>query len=258
MPAPRALPARRWSPRRDRRGGRRRGGGRGHGRRRASGAGDPAASHAPRTRHGRRDRVADVYSHAHRQPLQRLAVPAAFAQDPRELALPQQHVVRPFEAGHDAAQQGVYRIGDGEPDAHGHDAQLGARRAEQHAEPDAARRGMPRASVASPPRGLRFGEHHRPRGGALRGDVVNGLEGRAELAEQAALRHTPPPGEFGRRDAVERQRHATRPATSATIPTSIAPLRRRLVPWVRPVNNRLATASTTSWANRAMRKYAPW
>src|SRR5213594_829119 len=117
---------------------------------------------------------------------------------------------------------------------------------------------MPRASVASPPRGLRFGDHHRSRGGALRGEVVNGVEGRAELAEQAALRHTPPPGEFGRRDAVERQRHATRPATSATIPTSIAPLRRRLVPWVRPVNNRLATASTTSWANRAMRKYAPW
>src|SRR2546422_3773882 len=54
------------------------------------------------------------------------------------------------------------------------------------------------------------------------------------------------------------ERHATRPATSATIPTSIAPLSRRLFPWVRPVNNRLATASTTSWANRAMRKYAPW
>src|SRR2546428_13758623 len=117
---------------------------------------------------------------------------------------------------------------------------------------------MPRASVAPPPRGLRFGDHHRPRGGALRGEVVNGVEGRAELAEQSALRHTPPPGEFGRRDTVERRRHATRPATSATIPTSIAPLRRRLVPWVRPVNNRLATASTTSWANRAMRKYAPW
>src|SRR3989441_9163810 len=53
------------------------------------------------------------------------------------------------------------------------------------------------------------------------------------------------------------ERHATRPATSATIPTSMAPLRRRLFPWVRPVNSRLATASTTSWANRAMRKYAP-
>src|SRR6266545_3486493 len=54
------------------------------------------------------------------------------------------------------------------------------------------------------------------------------------------------------------ERHATRPATSATIPTSMAPLRRRLFPCSRPVNNRLATASTTSWANRAMRKYAPW
>src|SRR6267378_1393808 len=54
------------------------------------------------------------------------------------------------------------------------------------------------------------------------------------------------------------ERHATRPATSATIPKSIAPLRRRLFRCVRPVNNRLATASTTSWANRAMRKYEPW
>src|SRR5438034_239187 len=31
----------------------------------------------------------------------------------------------------------------------------------------------------------------------------------------------------------------------------MAPLRRRLFPCVRPVNSRLATASTTSWANRA-------
>src|SRR5881296_1564412 len=51
------------------------------------------------TRDGRWNRVAHVYSHAYRQPLQRVAVPAALAQDARELAFPQQHVVRPLEAG---------------------------------------------------------------------------------------------------------------------------------------------------------------
>src|SRR6266550_1057106 len=93
---------------------------------------------------------------------------------------------------------------------------------------------------------------------SVHGQVVNRVEGRVELAEQAALGHAPPAGEIGCRDAVELWPHATRPATSAAIPTSIAPLSRRLLPWVRPVNNRLATASTTSWANRAIRKYAPW
>src|SRR5258705_6649371 len=41
------------------------------------------------------------------------------------------------------------------------------------------------------------------------------------------------------------ERHATRPATSATIPTSIAPLSSRLFPWLRPGNSRLLIATPT-------------
>src|SRR5438874_133206 len=51
--------------------------------------------------------------------------------------------------------------------------------------------------------------------------------------------------------------HVTLPATSATIPTSIAPLSSRLFRALCPANRRLATASTASWANSAITKYAP-
>ena len=56
------------------------------------------------------------------------------------------------------------------------------------------------------------------------------------------------------------QGHATRPATSATIPTSMAPFSSRLFPpaGALPMNSRLATARTASCANSAMRKYGPW
>src|SRR5438034_1358629 len=133
------------------------------------------------------------------------AVPAALAQDAREFAFPQQHVVRPLEAGLAVTQEGVHRIRDGEPDPHGDDAQVGARRTQQYAEPNPARRRVPRTSVAPPACRLLFGDHDRPGGGALRGEVVNRVEGRAELAKQAALRHAPPPGEIGCRHAVEGQ-----------------------------------------------------
>src|SRR5439155_1142953 len=38
------------------------------------------------------------------------------------------------------------------------------------------------------------------------------------------------------------ERHATRPATSATTPSSIAPVSQRLLPRLRPADHRLATA----------------
>src|SRR5216117_2190566 len=163
----------------------------------------PESHRAMRDRRG--NGVAHIHAHTDRQPLQSLAVPTALAEDARELALPQQHVVGPFETGLEPAEEGIDRIRDGEPDAYRDHPQLGARRTEQHADPDAARRGVPRATVTSPSRGLLFGDHHRPRKGALRAEVVNGVEGRAELAKQAALRHAPPPGEIGCRHAVEGQ-----------------------------------------------------
>src|SRR5439155_25608815 len=57
--------------------------------------------------------------------------------------------------------------------------------------------------------------HHRPCRGAVRRELVNAVEGRAELAEQATLRHAPPPGEIGRGHAVEGQpRHTAYPIVS--------------------------------------------
>src|SRR6266571_5551991 len=47
--------------------------------------------------------------------------------------------------------------------------------------------------------------------------------------------------------------HAIRPATSATMPTSIAPLSSTVLRPVRPTNSRAATTRTASWANRAIR-----
>src|SRR6266487_4664096 len=151
----------------------------------------PERHRAMRDRRG--NGIAHIHAHTDRQPLQSLAVPTALAQDARELALPQQHVVGPFEAGFEPAEEGIDRIRDGEPDAYRDHAQLGARRTEQHAEPDPPRRRVPRATVASPPRGLLFGDHHRPRPGASRG----------ELVKQAALRHAPPPGEIDGRHPVD-------------------------------------------------------
>src|SRR5437763_1441939 len=76
---------------------------------------------------------------------------------------------------------------------------------------------------------------------------VPGARDRQELGESLhQSQHDPLP-----------QRHAIRPATSATIPTSIAPFSSRLLRALCPANRRLATASTASWANSAMRKYAP-
>src|SRR5439155_12125689 len=98
----------------------------------------PERHRAIRDRRG--NGIAHIHAHTDRQPLQSLAVPTALAQDARELALPQQHVVGPFEAGLEPAEEGIDRIRDGEPDAYRDHAQLGAHRTEQHAEPDPARR----------------------------------------------------------------------------------------------------------------------
>src|SRR2546426_8563209 len=141
----------------------------------------PERHRAMRDRRG--NGIAHIHAHTDRQPLQSLAVPTALAQDARELALPQQHVVGPFEAGFEPAEEGIDRIRDGEPDAYREHAQLGAHPTEQHAEPDPARPRGPRATVASPPPRLLFGDHHPPPQGALRGPVLNGVEGRAERAK---------------------------------------------------------------------------
>src|SRR3989441_2763911 len=109
----------------------------------------PERHRAMRDRRG--NGIAHIYAHTARQPLRSLAVPTALAQDARELPLPQQHIVGPFEAGLEPAEEGIDRIRDGEPDAYRDHAQLGARRTEQDAEPDPARRRVPRATVASPP-----------------------------------------------------------------------------------------------------------
>src|SRR5205807_2604374 len=101
---------------------------------------EPFAERHRAMRDRRRNGIAHIHAHTDRQPLQSLAVPTALAQDARELALPQQHVVGPFEARLEPAEKGIDRIRDGEPDADRDHAQLGAHRTEQHAEPDPARR----------------------------------------------------------------------------------------------------------------------
>src|SRR5207244_9352093 len=57
----------------------------------------PERHRAMRDRRG--NGIAHIHAHTDRQPLQSLAVPTALTPDARELALPQQHVVGPFEAG---------------------------------------------------------------------------------------------------------------------------------------------------------------
>src|SRR3989441_6577125 len=76
----------------------------------------PERHRAMRDRRG--NGIAHIYAHTDRQPLRSLAVPTALAQDARELPLPQQHIVGPFEAGLELAQGGIDRIPDGEPRAY--------------------------------------------------------------------------------------------------------------------------------------------
>src|SRR3989441_1931464 len=79
--------------------------------------GEPFPERHRTMRDRRGNGIAHIHAHTDRQPLQSLAVPTALAQDARELALPQQHVVGPFEAGLEPAEEGIDRIRDGEPDA---------------------------------------------------------------------------------------------------------------------------------------------
>ena len=138
-------------------------------------------------RHGGRNRVAYVHAHADGEPLQRVAVPASFAQDAGELAVREQHVVRPLEPDLDATEQGVHDVRDGEPHAHRHDSQLAARWPQQHAEPHAADGRVPGPPVPSPAGRLFLGEHDAARGRALGAEVVDGVERRVEPAEQSLL-----------------------------------------------------------------------
>src|SRR2546421_5257568 len=100
--------------------------------------GEPFPERHRAMRDRRRNGIAHIHAHTDRQPLQSLAVPTALAQDARELALPQQHVVGPFEAGLEAAEEGIDRIRDGEPDAYRDHAQPGAHPPEPPARPNPA------------------------------------------------------------------------------------------------------------------------
>src|SRR5256885_7457437 len=73
----------------------------------------PERHRAMRDRRG--NGIADIHAHTDRQPLQSLAVPTALAQDAPELALPQQHVVGPLEAGLAPPQGGIAPIPAGAP-----------------------------------------------------------------------------------------------------------------------------------------------
>src|SRR5207247_303503 len=178
------------------------------------------------TRHRRRHGIADVDADAHGEPLQSLALPPPFAQNAGELAVVEQHIVGPFETADRPAEQCIDRVRDGQAGANRYGAQHGVLRAQQHAEPDTAGRGVPRAAVSPPAGGLLLGDHRGRRGRALEPELVNRIERRRELPEQPALRHAPPRRELRRRHAV--QGHAILPATSATMPTIIAPLSTRL------------------------------
>src|SRR2546426_8438997 len=76
---------------------------------------EPFAERHRAMRDRRGNGIAHIHAHTDRQPLQSLAVPTALTQDARELALPQQHVVGPFEAGLEAAEEGIDRLRDREP-----------------------------------------------------------------------------------------------------------------------------------------------
>ena len=65
---------------------------------------------------------------------------------------------------------------------------------------------MPTPPVAPAPRRLLFRDHGGARGRALRPQVVQGVERRAQPAEHAALRNAPARGEIDGRDAVEHYR----------------------------------------------------
>src|SRR2546429_152666 len=109
----------------------------------------PERHRAMRDRRG--NGIAHIHAHTDRQPLQSLAVPTALAQDARELALPQQHVVGPFEAGLAPTEEGIDRIRDREPDAYRDHAPLGAPPTEQPAQPHPAPPRGPPATGTSPP-----------------------------------------------------------------------------------------------------------
>src|SRR2546422_9355614 len=82
-----------------------------------------------------------------------------------ELALPQQHVVGPFEAGLEPAEEGIDPIRDGEPDADRDHAPPGAPPTGQPAGPDPPRpRGPPAAPAPPPPRLLLRGPPPSPHG----------------------------------------------------------------------------------------------
>ena len=61
--------------------------------------------------------VADVHSHSQREPLERLPLPATFAQHAGQLAVVEEHVVGPLQPRARAAQQLVHRVGHHEAGA---------------------------------------------------------------------------------------------------------------------------------------------
>src|SRR2546426_9517885 len=97
--------------------------------------GEPFPERHRAMRDRRRNGIAHIHAHTDRQPLQSLAVPTALAQDARELALPQQHVVGPFEAGLETAGEGIDPPRAGAAHTERGSTPPRARRNERHAEP---------------------------------------------------------------------------------------------------------------------------
>src|SRR5437867_1636414 len=142
---------------------------------------------------------------AHREPLQPISLPTALAQNAGDLAVVEQHVVGPLEPRPRRAEQRVNGVSDGQAGPDRHRSHHRMRGPEQQAEPDPSDGRMPGAAVATTARGLLFGNHGRSRGRAMRAQVVDRVQCRAEPAKQPALRHAPAGGELRRRHAVERQ-----------------------------------------------------
>ena len=151
----------------------------------------------------RGDLVGHVDPDADREPLQGVTLPAGLTQNPGNLTVVDQNVVRPFELGALAWGHRLDDVSQHEPDTQREHAGGWQRRPQQHPKPDAARRRTPRPPVAAPPRRLFFSKHDRAIGRALRAEIVNRVECRRKRAKHAALRNAPAARERRRRNVVD-------------------------------------------------------